>query len=130
MIEGNTLYDTLKKYETIFPFINKQIKDGKLYCTCGAFIPSIHPTFAVILDKEQKVICYPCDYKRTGINPYKEAIEEAEKKKKELEEKRIEHENIKQKKQKEKEDAIKEKEQKQLAKQKAQDDNNRQAKLF
>lgn len=72
------------------PFIKQQLKNGKLYCTCGAYLPIAHPLYVIILEEEKHAICYPCSYKRTGFNPHQKAIEQAKEKAKQIEARREE----------------------------------------
>jgi hypothetical protein len=58
--------DIFQKY----PFIGSKMKNGKLNCDrCGSEFFDINEFFIVVLESDKQIICYPCDYIRTGINP-------------------------------------------------------------
>lgn len=50
-------------------FISGKIKNGRASCDkCGSPFPAIHPMFIVVDDANKELICYPCNYKRLGID--------------------------------------------------------------
>jgi hypothetical protein len=50
-------------------FISGKIKKGKASCDkCGSPFPAIHPTFIVVDEANEEILCYPCNYKRLGID--------------------------------------------------------------
>lgn len=50
-------------------FIRKKIKNGKANCDkCKTTFPCIHPMFVVADDASEEILCYPCNYKKLGID--------------------------------------------------------------
>jgi hypothetical protein len=50
-------------------FISGKIKNRKASCDkCGSPFPAIHPTFIVADEANEELLCYPCNYKRLGID--------------------------------------------------------------
>lgn len=51
------------------PFMSGKVKGGKANCDkCGSPFPAIHPMFIVTDEANGEIICYPCNYKRLGID--------------------------------------------------------------
>jgi hypothetical protein len=51
------------------PFMSGKIKKGKANCDkCGSPFPAIHPMFVVVDEANEEILCYPCNYKRLGID--------------------------------------------------------------
>lgn len=50
-------------------FVRKKIKNGRACCDkCGSPFPAIHPMFIIIDEASEELLCYPCNYKRLGID--------------------------------------------------------------
>ena len=59
--------DFLQRY----PFVRQKLKGGKLHCDrCGTGFVAMLPFYVVVIEVNEETICYPCNYKRAGINPY------------------------------------------------------------
>ena len=50
-------------------FVSGKIKNGKACCDkCGRPFPHIHPMFVIADELSEELLCYPCNYKRMGID--------------------------------------------------------------
>lgn len=50
-------------------FISGKVKNGKANCDkCGTPFQCIHPMFVIADESSEELLCYPCNYKRLGID--------------------------------------------------------------
>ena len=134
----NTVYLMQDQFITSHSFIYKKLKDGKLYCDhCNAQFPA-NLSFYIIVDESMEMLyCHPCNFIRTGTDPYEEIKKErviADEARRlrmiELKKEQDEKNRIADEKRQEKELKIQEREKKMKEKEKRDNDKNSQIELF